>query len=117
MGGVLFKYCLIIFLLTSVSVPFVLAAENPAFLGSSLYFSPLQENPRAGSNFTLTIRVDSLEKSINAISGKVIFNPDKLEIINTSKIGSIFNLWLEEPNYSNLEGRLSFQGGADWFCG
>lgn len=82
------------------------------YLGASLYMAPLPENPRTNSNFTLTIKTDSLEQPINAITGRLTFNPDKLEIINVSKIGSIFNLWVEEPNYSNIEGRVSFQGGV-----
>lgn len=89
----------------------VLAAEG-AFMGASLYFSPLPEDPRAGNNFTITIKSDSLAQPINAINGRLVYSPDKLEIINVSKIGSVFNIWLEEPNFTNLEGKLNFQGGV-----
>lgn len=81
-------------------------------LGASLYFSPLEQNPKSGNNFTLTARVDSLAQPINAIKASLKFNKDKLEIISISKIGSIMNLWVEEPYYSNIEGTLSFQGGV-----
>lgn len=100
----------ILFILVTLTLS-VLAADD-TFMGASLYFSPLSENPRASSNFTLTIKTDSLAQAINAINGQLVFNPDKLEIINVSRIGSIFNIWLEEPNYSNLKGALSFQGGV-----
>lgn len=105
------KNLVILFLLFTL-IPSVLAATEGAFMGASLYFSPLPEDPRAGNNFTVTIKTDSLAQPINAISGQLIFNPDKLEIINVSRIGSIFNIWLEEPNFTNLEGKLSFQGGV-----
>lgn len=88
------------------------ASNDSTYIGASLYISPLQEDPRSGTNFTLTIKTDSLSQPINAVNGRLIFNPDKLEIINVSKIGSIFNIWLEEPNFTNLEGKLSFQGGV-----
>lgn len=81
-------------------------------LGASLYIAPPNENPRAESNFSLAIKVDSLAQPINAISGVLVYNQEKLEIINVSKIGSIINLWVEEPQFSNLEGKLKFQGGV-----
>lgn len=93
------------------SMPLNAYADNSTFLGASLYVSPLQASPRANDNFTVTVKTDSLSKPINAASGYLVYNTDRLEIINTSKIGSIFNIWLEEPNYSNLEGILRFQGG------
>lgn len=87
------------------------ANTDSTFLGASLYVSPLQASPRVNDNFTVTIKTDSLSQPINAASGHLSYNPDRLEIINISKIGSVFNIWLEEPNYSNLEGVLRFQGG------
>lgn len=87
------------------------ANTDATFLGASLYASPLQASPRVNDNFTVTIKTDSLSQPINAASGHLSYNSDRLEIINISKIGSVFNIWLEEPNYSNLEGVLRFQGG------
>ena len=81
-------------------------------MGSSLYISPPSENPRVGNNFTLQIKTDSLEQPINAIKGVLSYNKERVEIINVSKIGSIFNLWVEEPQFSNVEGKLRFQGGV-----
>lgn len=81
-------------------------------LGAFLYISPLSRNPKVASNFTMTIKTDSLAEPINAISGELAYNPDKLEIITTSKVGSIFNLWLEEPVFSNQDGTIKFQGGV-----
>lgn len=81
-------------------------------LGASLYVVPLSENPRANGNFTATLKVDSLAQPVNAVKGTLTFNKDKLEIIGVSKIGSILNLWVDEPNFSNLNGTLKFQGGV-----
>src|SRR3989344_4010226 len=81
-------------------------------LGASLYISPLTENPRALSNFTVTIKADSLGEPVNAVRGVLTFPRDRLEIIGISKIGSILNLWVEEPRFSNVDGTLKFQGGV-----
>ena len=89
-----------------------MAGAESSQLGASMYINPLSENPRANSNFTATIKVDSLAQPINAVKGLLYFNKDKLEIINVSKIGSILNLWVEEPAFSNIEGTLRFQGGV-----
>ena len=103
---------LVVLFLLFMPMLYVVAATEGSFMGASLYFSPLPEDPRAGNNFTISIKTDSLAQPINAISGRLIFNPEKLEIINVSRIGSIFNIWLEEPNFTNLEGKLNFQGGV-----
>jgi len=87
-------------------------SESSYQLGASLYIAPLSENPRAGGNFTVTIKTDSLAQPVNAIKGVLTFNKDRLEIIGVSKIGSILNLWVDEPSFSNLDGTLKFQGGV-----
>lgn len=106
------KFYTIILLVTSYWLLVTPIANAFSQLGASMYITPLSENPRANSNFTATIKVDSLAQPINAVKGLLYFNKDKLEIINISKIGSILNLWLEEPSFSNIEGILRFQGGV-----
>lgn len=80
-------------------------------IGASLYIAPLSENPRAGGNFTAIVKVDSLSKPVNAVKGVLAFNKERVEVINVSKIGSVVNLWVEEPRFSNIDGTIRFQGG------
>ncbi|MEK7558277.1 MAG: cohesin domain-containing protein [Patescibacteria group bacterium] len=91
------------------AIPLIAVAQQ---LGASLYISPLSSNPRAASNFTVTIKADSLGEPVNAVKGTLTFPRDRLEIIGISKIGSILNLWVEEPRFSNINGTLKFQGGV-----
>jgi hypothetical protein len=77
-----------------------------------MYIAPLSENPVVNNNFTAVIKVDSLAQPINTVSGTLFFDKDKLEVINISKIGSILNLWVEEPTFSNIDGTIKFQGGV-----
>ncbi len=82
----------------------VFAAE-----AASLYFSPSSGTYSTGRNFTVSIRVES-SSSMNAASGVAIFPSDKLEILSVSKTGSIFNLWVQEPSFSNRDGNVRFEG-------
>ena len=47
---------------------------------------------------------------MNAASGVVIFPSDKLDVLSVSKTGSIFNLFFQEPSFSNREGNILFEG-------
>lgn len=101
-----------IFIVAIILFSIVESTHASEQLGASLYITPPHENPAVDRNFTLAIKVDSLAQPINAVSGFLRYDNNKIEIINTSKIGSIFNLWVEEPNFSNIEGTLKFQGGV-----
>jgi len=47
---------------------------------------------------------------MNAASGEVSFPADKLQVASISKSGSIMNLWVAEPSYSNSLGTVNFEG-------
>jgi hypothetical protein len=47
---------------------------------------------------------------MNAASGSLSFSKDVIEVVSISKSGSIFNLWVQEPQYSNAMGVVSFEG-------
>lgn len=65
-----------------------------------------------GNTFTLTVIVNTEGKPINASDGQLFFNPRELQVINVSRNASIFNLWTEEPTFSNSMGTISFSGGS-----
>jgi len=47
---------------------------------------------------------------VNAAEGVIAFSPEKLEVRSISKAPSVFNLWAQEPSFSNTQGRVSFEG-------
>lgn len=109
----MYKYLFIIFFLVFCNVfPFhhVLGNELQQGLGVSLYFPPLSENPRMGRNFTVTLKVDSLAQKVTAINGDLSFSDEKLQIVGISKVGSIINLWRQEPTPRTSSGKIIFQG-------
>lgn len=65
-----------------------------------------------GSPFTVSVVLNTEGKSVNAADGQIIFNPRELQVVSASRSGSIFNLWTQEPTYSNTAGTISFGGGS-----
>ncbi len=78
---------------------------------ASLYFSPSAISRPSGQNFSAVVRVNTEGQSINAAQGSIVYDPARVEVTSISKSGSIFNLWTQEPVFSNSEGTLNFEGG------
>jgi hypothetical protein len=78
---------------------------------ASLYFSPTSVTRSVNQTFSATVKVNSDGQSINAAQGSIVFDPYKVEVTGISKSGSIFNLWTQEPVFSNTEGTVDFEGG------
>jgi len=97
--------------LTLVSFTFVcLAILSGTAQAATLYFSPSSGSYTVGSLITLNIYISSEDQAINAASGVISFPQDKLEAVSLSKAGSIFNLWVQEPSFSNSAGTVDFEG-------
>lgn len=79
---------------------------------ASLYFSSSTGSYKVGQSFSVGVYVSSLDQSMNAASGAISFPKDKLEILSLSKTGSIMNLWVQEPSFSNDSGAINFEGIA-----
>ncbi len=93
-------------LLSLVSGLFLASAANAA----TLYLSPNSSSFTVGQTFSANIFVSSPVQPMNAADGIVSFPTDKLEVISLSKGGSIFNLWVSEPSFSNNAGTVQFEG-------
>lgn len=76
---------------------------------ASLYLSPSSGSYTEGDSLSMSVYVSS-DSAINAISGILAFPQDKLEVISLSKGGSIMNLWVREPAFSNTGGTVSMEG-------
>ena len=79
---------------------------------ATLNFSPSSGNFTVGNIFTVNILINTQSVSVNNAEVVINFPKDLLEVVSTSKSGSIFSLWVEEPNFSNSSGTLSFNGGV-----
>ena len=77
---------------------------------ASLYFSPSSGSYTIGQTFSVSVYVSSADQAMNAASGIISFPSDKLEVSSLSKTGSIMNLWVQEPLFSNGAGTANFEG-------
>ncbi len=96
---------------TLFSLAFLILVALP--LGASantLFISPSSDTYRVGQTFSVRIMVGSSAQAVNAVSAVLSFPNDKLQVTSISKIGSILNLWVEEPSFSNTAGTVSLEG-------
>ncbi len=83
----------------------------------ALEAATLRINPNTGvytvgKQFTVTVGLNTDGKSVNAADGQISFNSRELQVVQINRNNSIFNLWTEEPAYSNTAGTISFGGGS-----
>lgn len=81
-----------------------------AVQAATLYFSPSSGSYSVGQTFSVGVYVSTPGQAMNAASGAVSFPQDKLEVISPSKSNSIFDLWVQEPTFSNHDGIINFAG-------
>lgn len=94
----------------------VLYANILFFVGHNASAAILQINANPttlspGEIAELTVVVNAQDQAINSAEAKIIFPTDLLEVVSVSKNSSVFSLWVEEPQYSNQAGTLSFSAG------
>jgi hypothetical protein len=90
-------------LAASFLFPLVAAADT-------LFVSPSSGTYKVGQTFSIRIVVSSPAQAINAVSASLTYPTDKLQVTSISKIGSILNLWVAEPSFSNSSGTISLEG-------
>lgn len=78
---------------------------------ATLSASPSTGVYSSGGTFTVRVNVNTSGKPINAAEGTLSFNPAELSVVSVTRSGSIFNLWVAEPSFSNSAGTVSFSGG------
>lgn len=81
---------------------------------ATLYLTPVSSEIGVGEKMTIELRVDSEGVSFNAAQAVIRFPKDTLEVTALDKTGSALNFWLEEPQFSNTEGVVSFTGGTPY---
>ncbi len=88
---------------------FVFVQETNA---ATLKISPDTGVYTVGGTFNATVVVNTQGKPINAADAQITFNPKELAVQSVSRGASIFNLWTQEPTFSNSAGSISFSGGS-----
>lgn len=98
-----FSVCLVLLFNVILAIP----ANAQA---ASLYFSPSSSSYVLGKTMVVSVYVSSSDQAINAASGIISFQEDKMQVVSLSKTGSIISLWVQEPSFSNTSGTVNFEG-------
>ena len=77
---------------------------------ASLFLPPSSGTYKVGQTFSVGVYVGSADQAMNAVEGVISFPKDILEVTGVSKSGSILNLWVQEPAFSNAGGTANFEG-------
>jgi hypothetical protein len=99
------KYCLFALVVISLLV------TNKVY-AASLSLSPSTATVSIGNIISVRVLVNTVNKAINNSEAVIQFPSDLLEVVSISKSSSIFSLWVEEPSFSNLNGKIIFNGGV-----
>lgn len=82
-----------------------------AVRAASLFFSPAGGTYKVGQSFTVNVLVKSPDQAMNATDGVISFSDSGIvDVTSISKVGSIINLWVREPSFSNSSRTVSFEG-------
>ena len=79
---------------------------------ATLTILPQASQVSVGDKISLDVKIDSSGDSINAVQSSVRFPKDIINVESIDKTNSVFNFWLEDPNFSNSDGIISFIGGT-----
>ena len=93
-----------------VSFSAVYVPEQASAASATLFIAPGSGTYSVGQSFTVSV-VASSSDQMNAAEASLSFNTSTLSVTGTSKSGSVFSLWTEEPSYSNSQGTIRFGGG------
>lgn len=78
---------------------------------AELYFEPQNRTIQQCENFTVEVWLDTQGENINAVEASLLFSQGKIELADLSQGGSLLDLWLVEPSFSNQTGEINFSGG------
>lgn len=93
---------------------FILLAFSSVAEAATLFLAPPNSEIAIGEKLTTDLKIDSEGISFNAAQAVLRFPKDTIEVVSLDKIDSTFSFWLEEPNFSNTDGIISFIGGTPY---
>ncbi|KKT29057.1 hypothetical protein A3I36_00280 [Candidatus Giovannonibacteria bacterium RIFCSPLOWO2_02_FULL_45_28] len=82
-----------------------------AWAQATLFVSPAAGSYKTGELFSVLVNVNSAGAAINAASGQINFDNQRMEAVSVGYSQSVFSIWTEEPRFSNAAGTVRFSGG------
>jgi len=84
---------------------------NAVMAGGSLYLAPSEGTFFVGNTFDISVFVNTGGNDINAVQADLKFDPKKIQVASPTAGKSFISVWIAQPNYSNVDGNISFRGG------
>lgn len=97
-------------LLIFILIVAVLFGQTASAFAATLSFSPSAGIYNVGQTIAVNVMLSTPAQSVNAVSGRLTFNPQLLQAVSVSKAGSIIQIWASEPAFSNNEGSVTYEG-------
>lgn len=82
----------------------------PYARAATLFVAPPGGEHPLNTTINVEVRVQSIDKSINAVEGELRFDPAQVTVVGVEKTGSVMSVWMEEPRISNEDGTIKFSG-------
>ncbi len=77
---------------------------------AALFVSPITATYTTGEIATLSVVVTSGGESINAVEGKLEYDPKEIAVLSVDASSSALTSWTIYPTFDNTKGELSFAG-------
>ena len=100
-----------IFIMVALMLGILLPAKHLLAAEARLSFSPSAGTFILGNTFSVSILVASGE-AIGDLTVRIVFPPDKLQVVSTDTGKSFIASWTQSPSFSNEEGVIMFHGQA-----
>jgi len=99
------NFALIVAVFTSLSLARFVRAQSANYV-----LSTSASTCSVGASVVVSVRLKSLDIAANAVSGAVSFPVDTLAVVGLEKNNSLIQFWVQEPQYNNVSGTISFEG-------
>lgn len=76
-----------------------------------LSISPSTGSFVVGSTFTASVFLNTEGQTVNTVGVKLLYPPDRLQLVSPTTGNSIITLWTVNPVYNNKQGEVTLQGG------
>ena len=96
--------------IASTFIAYFFTASSVFASDAAIFLAPITGTYTTGATFTLSVMVGSGGEAINAIEGKLEYDPKEIEVVSIDKSSSVLTSWTVEPVFSNDTGDLSFGG-------
>lgn len=110
------KFIFLFSLLVWIFIPHLSFAQRVVLDASSfiqrvsISLNPTSGSFVEGSTFDVPIILNTRGISINGVEVRIVFDPDRLSIVQPSTGQSIIGVWVEPPAYDNTRGTASYVG-------